>query len=77
MDAPRLVRREGRGTERTRRGFDVDLRPDQVTGLIRLAIALSDGEAVVELTPATLRSLIELAEEAERALAGDERAPGA
>lgn len=73
---PRLVRREEQGPARTRRGYDVDLRWDPQREVAQLAIALSDGEAMIELSRETLRNLIDLAEEAERALANGDRQAG-
>ena len=71
---PRLVRRVAAAPERrgrVRRGHDVDLRWDPASGTVELAIVLSDGEAVLPLRRETLRHLVALAMEAQRALDDD------
>ena len=73
---PRLVRTLEAPPERrarTRRGRDIDLRWDPDAGTAELAIELSDGEAVIGLSRDTLRHLLHLAEEADRALGGGGR----
>lgn len=68
---PRLVRRLEFPPERrlqTREGEDIDLRWNPETGTVELTIAVGGDETVLDISRESLHALIELAQEAERAL---------